>query len=699
MDKKKKKRKAQLPFRLNILFLGVFLLFSILILQLGVVQILNGDGFQEEIDRTSQETTKVPVPRGMIYDRNHNVLADNKALYAITFTPQKGVQAEERLEVAEDLAEYITMDGDKLSEQDKIDKLTPHDYREYWYLKHPKKAEKLLTDEEAEEMDNSEQYKEALKRIKDEELEDFSDKELRVMVIKKEMDKASSLTQQVIKNEGVTPDEYARVSENLDKLPGINATVDWDREYPYDDTFSSFLGSITTKEQGIIKENEPYYITRGYSRNDRVGKSGLELEYEDLLRGRKEQIQYTTDKNNVIIDSDTIVEGERGKDLVLTLDVEFQQKVDELVADELKKTVEKYPTQNKHLEDALAVALDPQTGEILAASGQHYDHDENKVEDQSYRILYDQNEPGSSIKGATVLTGYQEDAIQPGEVIVDQPLKIKGSNTITSYGNAAMGPVNDYDALKRSSNIYMVNIAMRLGGVYNHKNGDSLPNMKDALKIMRNDFGQFGLGTRTGIDFPYEATGLEGDYERPSDYLFNAFGQFDTYTTMQLAQYVATIANDGYRTRPHFLKEIHEPTAYDDDLGPVSKSINTEVMNRIQMDSKNIERVQEGFRRVYQEQGGTAYNYFKDVDYNPAGKTGTAETSVFEDGKEYKTDNLALVGYAPFDEPEIAFAVIIPHLGDLGSGQSQRPINHNIGKGILDAYFDLKEERDEDKNK
>src|SRR5699024_8268219 len=176
---------------------------------------------------------------------------------------------------------------------------TQHENRENRKTKKPKKDEKQLTDEEEEKMDNSEQYKEALKRIKDEELEDYSDKELRVMVIKKEMDKASSLTQQVIKNEGVTPDEYARVSENLDKLPGINATVDWDREYPYDDTFSRYLGSITTKEQGIIKENEHYYITRGYSRNDRVGKSGRELKYEDLLRGRKEQIQYTTDKNNV----------------------------------------------------------------------------------------------------------------------------------------------------------------------------------------------------------------------------------------------------------------------------------------------------------------------------------------------------------------------------------------------------------------
>src|SRR5699024_10249165 len=206
MDRKKKKKKAQLPFRLNILFISVFLLFSILILQLGVVQILNGDEFQEEIEKTSQETTKVPVPRGMIYDRNHQALAANKALYAITYTPQKGVQAKDRLELAEDLAKYITMDGEDMSEEERFDKLTPHDYREYWYLNNTEEAKELLSEEEKKELDNGEQYTQTLKRIKDEHFEDFTDQDLRVMAIKKELDKASYLTQHVVKSDGVTPE-------------------------------------------------------------------------------------------------------------------------------------------------------------------------------------------------------------------------------------------------------------------------------------------------------------------------------------------------------------------------------------------------------------------------------------------------------------------------------------------------------------
>lgn len=695
MDKKNKK-KTKLPFRLNILFIGVFLLFSILILQLGVVQILNGDSFQGEIEDTTKDTTKVPVPRGMMYDRNQEPLVENEALYSITYTPQKGDQADDRLKVAKKLAKYIKMDDEDESEEEKIDELTERDFQEYWYLENEDDARELLTEDEKSEMDDDEQYTEILKRIDKDEAEDYSEEERRVIAIKKEMDKASSLTEQVIKNNGVTPDEYARVSEHLGELDGINATTDWDRNYPHDNTLSAFIGRITSKEEGIIKEKEPYYLTRGYSRNDRVGRSGLEEQYEDELKGRKEQVQYTTDKKNDVVDSDTVVEGERGNDLVLTLDVDFQEKVDELVADELKKTIEKYPDENKHMEDAFAVAIDPKTGELLAASGQHYyqkstdNHDKGDVSDQSLGVLTNATEPGSSIKGATVLTGFEEGVIEPGEVIVDKPLQFADSKPISSIG-APMGPVNDYEALKRSSNVYMANIGMRLLGVNHYEHDMNLPFNKDALIKMRNNFGQFGLGTRTGIDFPQEATGISRETADPSSVLFNSFGQFDTFTTMQLAQYVSTIANDGYRVRPHFLKEVRKPTPNDDDLGPVDKSVQTDVMNRVQMDDKYIDRVQDGFKAVFQESGGTAYDYFKDKDYNPAGKTGTAEKVVGED--EDDVDNLALVGYAPFDDPEIAFAVMVTHTG--ADADDQRPIHHNIGEGILDTYFDIKEDDDD----
>src|SRR5699024_1227453 len=196
---KKRKKKAQLPFRLNILFFIVFLLVCGLILQLGVMQLLEGEAFQEEIDRKIKDTTKIPVPRGLFYDRYGNDIIENKPLKSITYTPAKGVQHEEELKVEEKLATYISMDSKK-----EIDSLTKRNKKEYWYLKNKDAADERLSVEEAAKMDNAKQYDTILKRIAEEEISDFTEEELEVMVVKKEMDKAYSLTQQIIKNEDVT---------------------------------------------------------------------------------------------------------------------------------------------------------------------------------------------------------------------------------------------------------------------------------------------------------------------------------------------------------------------------------------------------------------------------------------------------------------------------------------------------------------
>ena len=305
VDKKKKKKRAQLPVRMNILFFAIFLLFSALILQLGVVQILNGEAYQDEIERTNLDTTSIPVPRGKIYDTNGKLIVDNEAMYSITYTPPKGVQADDRLKVAETLAQYIDMSDDQY-----IDRITDRDKREYYLLLHQEDIEERLEEIDTEEMDNSEVYNATLELITDEEIADFSNDELEVIAIKKELDKAYALTPQIVKNEEVSAEEYASVAENLDKLPGINATTDWNRVYPNGGTLTSILGSISSQEQGIPAEDMSAYLTKGYSLNDRVGRSGLEEQYEDFLRGRKEQIQYTTRQNGSIVGSETIVEGE-----------------------------------------------------------------------------------------------------------------------------------------------------------------------------------------------------------------------------------------------------------------------------------------------------------------------------------------------------------------------------------------------------
>lgn len=691
---KKKKNETKIPLRLNILFFFVFILFSFLIIQLGVVQILHGASFQEEIDRTILDTSKTPVPRGKMFDRNGKIIVDNKPLYAISYTPPKRVQPEHKLKLAEELVPFLSVD------QSMIKRLTKRNKQEYIYLKNKEEINSRISDEEMEELSNAKQYQLALERITEEEMESLGEEELKVIAIKRELDKAYALTPEIIKNENISIEEYARIAEHLSELPGINATTDWERMYKYDDTLKSIIGSITTQEQGIPAEEEEYYLTRGYNRNDRVGKSGLEEAYEDVLRGRKEKVQHTTTKEGKVIDSEVIVEGERGKDLILTIDIDFQKKVDEIVLSELKKARAQLPGPNRYLEDALAIVMNPKTGEILALSGMHYNREKNEYEEAPHKIFYDAHRPGSTVKGATVLAGLQSGVISPGQVFIDRPIKISQTPVKASY--ARLGPVNDIQALKVSSNVYMYYIGLRMGGEFRHPfpdNSGATYNREGAQK-MRNYFHQFGLGVKTGVDFPFESTGFVGDALVPGNLMDLGIGQYDTYTALQLVQYVSTIANDGYRVQPHLVKEVRYPSV-GDELGPVYKVNHPKVLNKIDVSSDYLKRVQTGFWKVFNESGGTGYYYWAGKSYKPAGKTGTAENEVFlpdSQGNYRKvadTQNLTLVGYAPFDDPEIAFAIIVPNLGNV---RGQYQINHFIGTRIMDTYFNMKNKDDSNTN-
>src|SRR5690606_23159236 len=148
--------------------------------QLGIVQILNGESYQVEIDRTIKDVTKIPVPRGKILDRNYDVVVDNKPLYAITYTPPKGVQAEDKLAVAEDLAKLIKMD----TEEDEK-RITIQNNKEYLYLKNTEEAISRLTAKEKTELSNAEQYRTILDRITEEEVSHYSKAELELIAIKK----------------------------------------------------------------------------------------------------------------------------------------------------------------------------------------------------------------------------------------------------------------------------------------------------------------------------------------------------------------------------------------------------------------------------------------------------------------------------------------------------------------------------------
>lgn len=161
-----------------------------------------------------------------------------------------------------------------------------------------------------------------------------------------------------------------------------------------------------------------------------------------------------------------------------------------------------------------------------------------------------------------------------------------------------------------------------------------------------------------------------------------------------MAQYVSTIANGGYRLRPQLVKEVREPDPQR-GIGAVTESVKPDVLNKLDMTSDEIKRVQQGFKLVMQNPRGTAYSNFGNKKYNPAGKTGTAQS--FYDGpikskRGTPTYNTTLVAYAPADNPEVAISVVVPWVYQ---DYNQRyPITNDIGEQVLDKYFELKSKQE-----
>ncbi|MBW8348119.1 penicillin-binding protein 2 [Bacillus sp. IITD106] len=676
---KNKKKKTHVPLRMNMLFFVVFIMFSMLILRLGFVQIVNGEDAKREIDRTEDVTVKTSVPRGLIYDRNYNPVVENKPQKAITYTAPKKFDADKTLETARTLAKIIHQDTDKITHRDKVD---------FWLLLNPEKAKAKVTKEEEEKYKGkqAEIYKLQRDRVTDEELATLTDEDLEVLAIYREFTGGYALDPQFVKNKDVTLEEYAEVNEHLGKLPGVDTTTDWERVYKYEDTLRSILGNIN---QGLPVEKLDYYEARGYSRNDRVGKSYIELQYEDVLRGQKEKVKNIT-KSGEVLETVPVSEGERGKDLILTIDMDLQKAIDQILEEEILKTKAKSGT--RLLDRAFVTMMDPYTGEILALSGKQYTYDEEEKK-YTFKDFASGNfttayVPGSSVKGATVLTGYMSGAIRPGEPQLDTVIDLAGTPLKKSwFSNRGSMWLTDHQAIVRSSNAYMFRIAMKIGGTdYTRPKQKLNIDKYQVFNDLRYYFSQFGLGVRTGLDLPGEQIGFKGNVDTaPAGTTLDfAIGQFDSFTPLQLAQYVSTIANGGYRMQTHIVKEIRDPGDENGNLGPIVQEIKPKVLNRIDASDSQIKRIQDAFWGVFHEANGTG-NVFKSFD--AAGKTGTAET--FDDGTGVW--NLSLVGYAPFKNPEVAMSIVVPSA--YVQGVTGNNVNLDIGTRVLKAYFDLKEKR------
>ena len=677
---KKKKKKSHIPFRLNLLFLIVFFSFIALVARLAFIQLIKGEDFVALVRRTETTTAKKSVPRGSIYDSQGRVLVGNKPKLAINYTRPADAKISTMVEVAKKLTTLISVDVSDLKERD---------LKDYWVATNPDKLDSLLTADEKkkiakENLSTSQTYEMQLEHIPADEI-NYSDAEKQVIAIFTKMNSAYALSTVTLKNEGVTEQEVAKISERLGELRGIDIDSDWDREYPMGDMLKTILGTVSSEKTGLPADRVKSLLAQGYSLNDRVGTSYLEEQYETVLSGTKTVMKSQTNTKGEVVNSNETYPGKAGSNLILTIDTEFQKKLEDIATNTVREIT------NETADRVYIVVMNPKNGDILGITGKKIKYNENfeavGIEDDALGAINNSFGMGSAVKPATVLSGYMDGAITlENNTILDEPIEFEASAPKSSWFNRnGQIELTDIQALERSSNVYMIKLAMRMGGQSEYVKGGRLNINLSLFDKLREYYAQFGLGVRTGIDLPNEGKGINGGTADAFSALDFAFGQFDLYTPLQLAQYISTIANNGIRVAPRLVKEIHE-TSKSGGIGDLETTLPIKVMNSLQVSQEVLNHVKEGLYLVTHGENGTSIAPFKDFSPVVVGKSGTTEAFYGGPVPKYQqvaVDNATFISYAPKDNPEIAVAVVAPYY----KGGAPLDFGAKIAKKVYEVYF------------
>lgn len=668
-----------LTYKKRFLFLGGILvvLFLVIALRLYQVMLREQAHYEEELATLATQTVEgSSSPRGRILDRNGKVIVDNKAVKTIYYNKDNDRGTKEEIELAYKVSAHLSLDYDKLTDRNK---------REFFVAKNSSNMNDRITEEEwakyeQRKLDSDDVYELKIERVTEEELNAFTEEDNKASYLYYLMNKGYSYDDKIIKDEDVTDEEYAYIAENNEDLPGFNTKLGWERVYNYGDTFRTILGNIGT----VPSEEKDEYLAKGYALNDIVGTSYIEEEYEEYLRGTK-AIYKTVNSHEL----ELVSEGKRGNDIVLTIDIDLQQQLEAILNEEILAT--KSQANTEYYDRSYAVIQDPNTGEILAMAGRQAVSDGNggyKTVDCTTGIMTDPMTSGSVVKGASMLVGYNTGAITPGEYQVDECIKIAGTPKKCSW--KTLGRINDIDALALSSNVYQFKTAMKVAGATYQYNKPLIIN-ESAFDTYRNTFKEFGLGVKTEIDLPVESLGYTSNNRAPGLLLDFVMGQFDTYTPIQLSQYISTFANGGSRLQPHLLKEVHAVTD-DESLGDVIYSFEPNVLNTVNTKPEYLNRVKEGFYAVTHKSYGLGREYI-DASHDPSGKTGTSQSAKDTDGdgvNDTDTVSTAFVGYAPSSSPKMSITVTSPNSTWENPRNSYSTlVTRRISRRASDAYFTL----------
>lgn len=665
-----------IPIRLNLLFAIVILLFLAIIGRLLYMQVLHKDFYENKLASASQTRVTMGSARGEIYDAAGKPLVQNTVKQVVSFTRSNKMTAADLKDISTKLLNYVTVTSPEVTDRQMAD----------YYLADAEVYKKTVEalpkdkryDSDGNKFSESELYNNAAESIVPNQL-NYSEDEKKAIYLFSQLNSVENFATGNIRTDPLTDTQIAVIASASKELPGISISTSWDRKV-LDTSLSSIVGSVSSEKSGLPAEEVDTYLKKGYSLNDRVGTSYLEKQYEEVLQGKRTVKEVHLDKHGNMESVENIEEGSKGKNIKLTIDLAFQDSVDSLLKSYFNSELSNGGA--KYSEGVYAVALNPKTGAVLAMSGMKHNLETGELTPDSLGTVTNVFVPGSVVKAATISSGWENGVLSGNQTLTDQPIVFQGSAPINSWYTPYYSsfPVTAVEALEYSSNAYMVQTVLgMMGQTYQPNMTVGTNNLESAMGKLRATFSEYGLGASTGIDLPDESTGFIPQKFDLANYLTNAFGQFDNYTPMQLAQYVATIANNGVRLAPHIVEGIYDNNDKG-GLGELIQAIDTKEINKVNISESDMAILHQGF---YQVSHGTSPlttgRAFSDgATVSISGKTGTAESYV-AGGQE--ANNTNAVAYAPTENPQIAVAVVFPHNTNL-----TKNVGPAIARDIINLY-------------
>ena len=642
----------------KILLICLVLLYIVCIIRLSYLMFYKKNYYNKILETKNNKIIYgSSAPRGRILDRNGNIIVDNIGIKTIIYNRLKGVSVSDEISVANILSEVIDINSG-----------SDNEIKYFYYINNKDKINNML---DKKIIKKYEERKISYKKLLDYKLDlidsniinSLSDNFKKASKIYSIMTTGYDYQDKVIKKD-LTDEEYSKVIEL--GLVGVRTELSFKRINNYN-ILSEIIGNVGS----IPKENVNYYKSNGYQMDDIVGVSYLEKYYEKYLKGEKAEYKINPDNTITKIKDEKI-----GNDLVLNIDINIQDKIEKLLESEILKAKE-YKS-SRYYNGSYIVVSDPYSGAIISMVGKSFNNGNfynNEVGNinKSYTV-------GSVVKASTISVGYKYNIIDIGTTVTDSCIKLKNKTQKCSW--KSLGRVNDLRALQESSNYYQFLIAIGLTGE-KYRYNMSLNNLDYAFKIYRDTLASYGLGVKTGIDLDNENIGIIGE-TISDDLLLNlSIGQYDTYTPIELTQYINTVANNGSRIALSLMKEIVSSE------GKVILKNEGNVLNTIDLDEKYKNRIKEGLRNVSLYGTGS---YYIDKKYNASSKTGTSE-SILDSDLDGKADTFAttrtFVSYMPSDNPLYSLIIVSPNI-DYKENEYTRtyPINMYLSKNISKILFD-----------